>query len=438
MPDKDILIIAVINPPQPANFHPCQYSTHPRVAPNTPFFKTLREYNLTLHKVIYQNHYMNLLERYQVLKKDFKSSSEHFAFGEGVDCTMCSFKSDFDFAPSHNCASLTEKEQTILSEDGRGENYNFSYPVFSSIGKSKKNDKAIIMLHGLNERSWDKYLTWAYQLVKLTGSSVILFPIAFHINRSPQKWSNPREMNQLSGLRRKNSGVENSTFVNVALSLRMQYTPEMFPISGIQTYFDLVKLVWLIKAGRHELFQTNSQTNIFAYSIGALLAEILLIANPASLFSGERAFLFCGGATIDKMNGNSRSIMDKLAAKHLSSYLQRDCQVNNLITLPYYLSPLLPKAWESFRLMSSSEGNTANREKAIGKITEQIKTIGMSFDSVIPAEAIANTLKGNYRIISPNYPGSHEVPFPYNESPYAEEVEQIFNTIFYEAADFLA
>ena len=63
----------------------------------------------------------------------------------------------------------------------------------------------------------------------------------------------------------------------------------MFPISGTQTYFDLVKLCTEIKEGRHDL--TNTSVNIFAYSIGALLAEILPIANPASLFSGERAFL---------------------------------------------------------------------------------------------------------------------------------------------------
>ena len=63
------------------------------------------------------------------------------------------------------------------------ENRLFSYPVF--VPGNRKSDKVILLLHGLNERSWVKYLVWAYWLAKYTGSYVILFPISFHINRSP-------------------------------------------------------------------------------------------------------------------------------------------------------------------------------------------------------------------------------------------------------------
>jgi hypothetical protein len=47
----------------------------------------------------------------------------------------------------------------------------------------------ILLLHGLNEKRWDKYLPWARRLVRQTGKSVLLFPIAFHMSRTPAPWS---------------------------------------------------------------------------------------------------------------------------------------------------------------------------------------------------------------------------------------------------------
>ncbi len=72
------------------------------------------------------------------------------------------------------------------------ENKSFSYPVFTPA--NLKSDKVILLLHGLNERSWIKYLVWAYYLAQYTDSYVILFPISFHINRSPSSWKDPRAM----------------------------------------------------------------------------------------------------------------------------------------------------------------------------------------------------------------------------------------------------
>lgn len=43
----------------------------------------------------------------------------------------------------------------------------------------------ILLLHGLNEKRWDKYLPWALRLVRGTGKAVMLFPISFHMNRTP-------------------------------------------------------------------------------------------------------------------------------------------------------------------------------------------------------------------------------------------------------------
>jgi hypothetical protein len=47
---------------------------------------------------------------------------------------------------------------------------------------------------------------------------------------------------------------------------------------------------------------------------------MLLMAGPDTLFSASRAFLFCGGATLDRMNPVSRYIMDSEAAFSLQEY----------------------------------------------------------------------------------------------------------------------
>lgn len=381
---------------------------------------------------------MELFATSALLKKHFSLSSGTYDFGEGVKSTICTFSSDFDFSPIRPDAPLSQEELNILTENGKDGNFTFRYPVFYDSRQKEKNNKAILLLHGLNERSWEKYLSWAYFLVKHTGRSVIMFPIAFHMNRTPQHWGNARLMHSLSDFRRKNKNVQNTSFVNLALSLRMEYTPQMFPISGIQTYFDLVKLCTQIKEGRHELFEANTSVNIFAYSIGALLAEILLIANPASLFSGERAFLFCGGASVDKMNPNSKSIIDSEATKQLNDFLKCNYKVSDLMRIPEQNMPLLPKAWDSFRYMSTGDSCIKERDLALAGISKQIRTLGLGFDSVISPQAIEETLHSNFSILSPEYPGSHENPFPCLKDEHGREVEDTFNMIFSEASEFLA
>ena len=73
------------------------------------------------------------------------------------------------------------------------ENMKFRIPVFIPSG-NRTYDKAVILLHGLNEKHWEKYLPWALTIMEETGHPVILFPIAFHMNRAPEQWASPREM----------------------------------------------------------------------------------------------------------------------------------------------------------------------------------------------------------------------------------------------------
>ena len=84
------------------------------------------------------------------------------------------------------------------------ENIKFRYHLFRPKGDNKVNH-VILLFHGFNEKYWTKYLTWAKTLVEETGKAVLLFPIAFHMNRAPLSWSDSRQMFAISQQRKKDT-----------------------------------------------------------------------------------------------------------------------------------------------------------------------------------------------------------------------------------------
>jgi hypothetical protein len=227
----------------------------------------------------YQIMQLNDLSKY--LTGKFTLDNPCYAVDENTVCYTFDFLSDISF-------HINEEKINLYGtnlDSGEKENQKFRYAIFAP-ARNDKFSEAIILLHGLNERTWEKYLPWAHQLVLQTQKPVILFPIAYHMNRSPYSWNSPRLMYKFSDFRKMAiPTVENSTFVNVAISLRMDHCPELFSMSGIQSYFDVIKLISDMKAGHFEIFKENCNINFFAYSIGALLTETLLISNPLQLFS---------------------------------------------------------------------------------------------------------------------------------------------------------
>jgi len=369
------------------------------------------------------------------LKKPFRSKEEFAILPSDMVAHFMDLESDFSYRARPISGITTMDERKIITESGQNENQRFKYTVI--IPNKKQSEDIIFLLHGLNERSWDKYLLWAWYLAKNSKKAVVMFPIAYHMNRAPQNWSNPREMIKIVTQRKLNyKDVRNSSFANIALSLRMEYTPEMFLISGIQTYFDIIKLAMQIKSGHHPLFKQNTNIDLFAYSIGALLAEILLIANPASLFSGQRAFLFCGGSTFDKMNANSKAIMDSRAAYHLGKYIYSHPTMDNEISIPTQMEPLLPKAWETFRSMFNLNRHVKMRERGFAELGNRIESIGLTKDKVIPPDAIRKTM-GRCQELDFPFEYSHENPFPLTIAANMPDVEMAFKTVFDKAVDFL-
>ncbi len=370
-----------------------------------------------------------------ILKKAFRSKEEFAILPSDMVAHFMDLESDFSYRARPISGITTMDERKIITESGQNENQRFKYTVI--VPNKKQSEDIIFLLHGLNERSWDKYLLWAWYLAKNSKKAVVMFPIAYHMNRAPQNWSNPREMINIVTQRKLNyKDVRNSSFANIALSLRMEHTPEMLPISGIQTYFDIIKLAMQIKSGHHPLFKQNTNIDFFAYSIGALLAEILLIANPDSLFSGQRAFLFCGGSTFDKMNPSSKAILDSRASQLLRQYILSEPIVDNEITLPIQMAPLLPKAWKIFRSMVNSKQHIKEREDGFTNMGSQIESIGLTKDKVIPPDAIRKTM-GRCQELDFPFEYSHENPFPLTIAANMPDVEMAFKTVFDKAVDFL-
>ncbi|MGC3979125.1 MAG: DUF6051 family protein [Paludibacteraceae bacterium] len=317
------------------------------------------------------------------------------------------------------------------------ENLSFVYPVFVP-AKKARSSQAILLLHGLNERNWNKYLTWAEYLCKMTGKPVILFPIAFHINRSPQAWSDPRSLREMLSLRRQRNGNDRSiSFANLMLSERISNNPFRFYTSGRETLFDLVKLFQDIKEGNHALFTENCQIDIFTYSIGSFLAQITLMTDLKGLFSDSKLFMFCGGSIFSRMNGVSRGIMDKEAFEKMHNYYMNvfDSQKSTLL--------VQDKVFESFNSMISPERNAEHRTAFFRNNATRIKSILLKHDVVIPYQGVREALGGantqnNTLLYDFPFTYTHENPFPVDVNTDSCAVDRSFNSVFSKAADFLA
>lgn len=317
------------------------------------------------------------------------------------------------------------------------ENLNFTYPIIYPAGRLKF-DSAIVLLHGLNERSWTKYLPWAYRLAGQLQRPVIMFPLSFHMNRSPLEWSNPRLMSVLlPKTRLLNHKNHSSTFANLALSLRLSRKPERFFTSGCQSLQDLIELVDFLKSGNHPLMQQNSKIDFFAYSIGAFLSQVMMLTYGNSTSRDSRVFLFCGGAPFNRMNGISKLIMDEEAFFRMKLYYLKtfEREITSHGAMAEYICN--QPGGQAFRAMISSAYFSLWRKDAFKQIGSRIHAVGLAKDKVIPAKNMIEILAPEQiEILDFPYEYTHENPFPLKE--VSEMVNIAFDVIFEKAIAFLA
>ncbi len=331
--------------------------------------------------------------------------------------------------------SLNERDENI------GENNSFTY-ILMKKKSAEKSNSFIFLFHGLNERSWEKYLPWAFDLVKNTGKPVLLFPLAFHMNRDPRFWSDPRLMKEVSSERmRLFPDLQLSSFANAALSIRLQFSPSRFLLSGVQTFNDIVRFMKSVRQGDHPHFHKHATADIFGYSIGAFFSEILMMSNPGGLFDGSKMFLFCGGPTLDLMNPVSKAIIDSETALALKNFY---IDTNGADFLKdEMISAVLDKFEEGgkvFKSMLSYRKLKSYRAEKFKKFQHRSMIVALQKDAVMRPDAVKESLPSCFhrRIKTDDFPYaySHENPFPVNNS-IKEPVNVSFRKIFDTAEVFL-
>ena len=338
---------------------------------------------------------------------------------------------------------ITHKMLDINDTDVK-ENITFRYHVFSPFNVEKA-ERIVLMFHGFNEKDWYKYLPWAKQIVYATGKTVVLFPIAFHMNRAPREWSDTRPMYEVSNRRKELfPDIICSSLSNAAISTRLHTKPQRFVWSGLQSYYDIIQFIEEYKSGLHPFIAPDAEVDMFAYSIGAFLAEVLMMTNHRNYFDKTKLVMFCGGPVFNRLSPVSKFILDSQAnvalysyiIEHLDSHLRKDEKLKR------YLCER-PEGM-GFRCMLNYGVMSDFREERLRSIAQRLLAVTLKQDTVVPPYEVTNTLQGKYRDIPVRvdmfdlpYPYKHEDPFPALEKN-RDEIDAGFKRVFEPMCTFLS
>lgn len=405
---------------------------------------------------------MDYLNSFLRLREQLAQEAPYLHF-EGIGIYQQEFESPYQFLlpgkTSYRCSIhgevFPEENYTAVSDVGEiddmihipdtdiTENKKFRYRIFMA-DTQQKASRAVFLFHGFNEKNWDKYFPWAWYIARHTQCAVILFPIAFHMNRTLSIWSDKRKMFALSEKRKKRfPNVVDSSLTNVAISMRLHSKPQRFIWSGLQTYYDIIGFMEQCRAGLHPLISADAVFHILAYSIGCLLAEILKLTNYQHYFDRSKVCFFCGGAVFNRLSPVSRYILDSEAnialyaymVEHFRKHLDKDPRLRHYIDGPHHEG-------EVFHAMLDYKVKREYREELFRQASHDLLAITLKKDNVIPPYEVINTLQGALRDIPVpvkicDFPFSytHETPFPPVEKE-RERIDESFRKIFQEVCAF--
>lgn len=331
------------------------------------------------------------------------------------------------------------------------ENTRFRYPLVreSGDGELRRHDRLTILLHGLNERSFGKYLPWAYHLWRATAHPVALFPLPLHVNRVLPAWG--RTLRESYARRQDVPGNENAHRFNATISERLDRHPARFFWGGVQAYHDINQLAAEIRADRHPHFTPDARIDLLGYSAGGYLTLALLLADHQGWWTESRGVVFASGAPVRDTNLASRFIVDlmtevalmKLYVKHL----ERDA--NERMRHWFDSHP----EGQCMRLFCGLVPGHKELEHRLAQIHTRLLGVTNSNDVIMPSGAILNALQGVRRDVGVRVEelnlGVHESPFVctsyaerdrrfisdyLDEDRYGEQFEQFINL----AADHFA
>jgi hypothetical protein len=379
---------------------------------------------------------MKFIEQYQQLKTLFDLNQDEMMIpGSTIRIKNMAF---------HSHAGGYSSSAGQIEDSHISENIRFRYPVLLPDGKLKA-DKAIVFLHGLNERTWHKHLASAKFLSEKTGQAVIMFPLSFHINRGLPEWSDVRKLTGLLEIRKKQyPGIQEASLANLALSERLTEYPQRFFISGLQSTMDLIYLLNEIQRGDHPLFEADSHIDLFAYSISCMLLQSLMISNPDGILSRSKIVFFAGGSLFGQMQGMSRYIMDSVAFDTIRKfYLDIVSKKTGFLKdiEPWMMEHSFGKA---FRSLIVPDFLKKERVKSMADFHNQLMIIALRDDQVMPVEGIRQATgekffrSARFRTIHFPYSYTHENPFPVLYRKIDDQVEQAFLSVFNPAVKFLS
>jgi hypothetical protein len=299
------------------------------------------------------------------------------------------------------------------SDESISENITFRYPLVRKRPSSdiaQKRDRVTIVLHGLNEFSYRKYIPWACQILLHTDAPVALFPLTFSITRASSEWVKLKQ-----SIRTQRQEIENSGQFNAIISERLQARPQRFFWGAIQSYWDIVDLVRLIRANKHPHFAWDARIDFLGFSSGGYLALALLAVNPEGLFSKSRACLFASCVEMRNLGPGSPYTIDRATEK-----ATRDLYVEGFDSSPnkrmkHWLEEHLEGRW-----LSSFGGLSVDRTERLSRLRElaheqRLLAIANCNDRIMPPGAMLDALQGDWRNTGVPFVnldlGIHENPF---------------------------
>jgi len=313
-------------------------------------------------------------------------------------------------------ADFRSKHAQLLRPDDQGEDENVAFALPLVLPRrSGPFERAIVILHGLNESEYRKFFPWACTLAS-AGFPVVLFPITFLVNRRPRRWMANAVTQRCLQERQALPGNTVATRYNTILSERLDRHPERLLLAGRQSHADLIDLVAHVRHGTftvedgHEgrllpgrLFTEGTRVDWLAYSIGGYLTlGLLLGAGDTPDLSESRAVLFATGAPFSHpdpaLNANTLSpfILDGVATERVRQFYGAGATEG--------LQSNSQERW--YRAIFRADH--AVLDPALQRIRSRLFTIGNTVDTVVPPAGMAETL-GPLDCLLPL--GAHEYPF---------------------------
>lgn len=334
----------------------------------------------------------------------------------------------------------TTKLLPEISDNQVVENYRFKFPIISPVNQAS-GSKALLLLHGLNERSWNKYWSWGAWLAEELQQPVILFPISFHMNRSPAFWNNARTVSDIMNHEQTSATSSSTTFVNYMLSKRLTNNPLRFLTSGLQSVNDINQLIHQIQNDRIAELRGIRQIDVVAYSIGAFLSQILMLSNYLTSTLPLKTIVLAGGAPFSAMNGISKYIMNKEAFHSIYNFYMYETQRQIKAKSPLGLFLKNEAIGRAFDAMTSPTRNSKLIKDAFNTYRDLLKVITLKQDRVIPSGATLKLFKGTSVEVETsdfNFAYCHENPFPISkDGAVQKEINIAFDSIFSTMKKFL-